>query len=159
MRVAVFILLVLMSGCEKSSEKASVKTPDGTVEVDGGRMELKTKDGSMVMASQELPEGCPIVVMKGTKIANSTHITQPDGQELFQVIVTTSAPVKEVASFYEKMFKDKGIPITRTEQSGQGTQMIMLFGNSDSVDASAMIAKDADAEETSATISWNKKKQ
>ena len=159
MRVALFVLLVLMSGCKKSSEKETVKTPDGTVEVEGGRMEIKTKDGSMVMASQELPEGCPIVVMKGAKLANSTHMTQPDGQELFQVIVTTSVPVKEVASFYEKMFKDKGIAVSRTEQSGQGTQMIMLFGNSDGVDASAMIAKDADAKETSATISWNKKKQ
>jgi len=159
MRVALFILLVLMSGCEKSSEKATVKTPDGTVEVDGGRVEVKTKDGSMVMAAQELPEGCPIVVMNGAKIARSTHMTQPDGQELFQVIVTTSAPVKEVASFYEKMFKDKGIAVSRTEQSGEGTQLVMLFGNSDSVDASAMIVKDAEAEEISATISWNKKKQ
>jgi hypothetical protein len=159
MRVALFILLVLMSGCKKSSEKTTVKTPDGTMEVEDGRMELKTKDGSMVMASQELPEGCPIVVMNGAKIASSTHMTQPDGQELFQVSVTTSVPVKEVASFYEKMFKDKGITVSRTEQSGQGTQMIMLFGNSDGVDASAMIVKDADAEETSATISWNKKKQ
>ena len=159
MRVALFVLLVLMSGCEKSSEKATVTTPDGTVEVEGGRVEVKTKDGSMVMASQELPEGCPIVVMKGAKLANSTHMTQPDGQELFQVSVTTSAPVKEVASFYEKMFKDKGITVSRTEQSGQGTQVIMLFGNGDGVEASAMIAKDGDAEETSATISWNKKKQ
>ena len=159
MRFALFILLVLMSGCEKSSEKATVETPEGTMEVEGGRMEIKTKDGSMVMAAQELPEGCPIVVMKGAKIASSTHMTQPDGQELFQVIVTTSAPVKEVASFYEKMFKDKGITVSRTEQSGQGAQLVMLFGNSDSVDVSAMIAKNADTEETSATISWSKKKQ
>jgi len=64
-----------------------------------------------------------------------------------------------VASFYEKMFKDKGIAVSRTEQSGEGTQLVMLFGNSDSVDASAMIVKDAEAEEISATISWNKKKQ
>jgi len=163
MRAALVMVLVLLSGCGKSSEseseKATFETPDGTVEFDEGRIDVTTSEGRFVMGSTAMPEGCPIVLMDGATIVNSTHMSQPDGNELFQLHVTTAAPLKDVAAFYEKMFKDLGVEVTRSEQADAETQIIMLTGAAEGIDASAMIMRERGSTETNATITWNGKKK
>lgn len=159
MRSALIILLVLVGGCKKSSDKSTINTPNGSMEIQGDRVALKTKDGNVVMGSSELPEGCPILLMDGASIEGSTHMTQPDGAEFFQLSISTTASLSDVAAFYEKMLKDKGVSVSRTEQSDGSSQIVMLTGSAEGVDASALIGRDRDSEQTSATISWSGSKK
>jgi hypothetical protein len=159
MRAALVMALVLLGGCGKSDDKATIEIPDGTVEFEAGRIDMTTSEGRVVMGSTEMPEGCPIVLMDGATIVNSTHMSQPDGNVLFQLQVTTAAPLKDVAAFYEKMFNDQGVEVSRSEQADAENQIIMLTGAAEGVDASAMIMRERGATETNATITWSGKKK
>jgi len=157
MRILILLMIALLglSGCKKSNEKTTIKNADGTVEVDGDEVKIKTKDGSATINTSKVPDGFPIPMYKGAKVENSTHISDPNGQEIFQLSITTLDTVKQVTEFYEKVFKEKEISTTRTEQSDGENQMIMLFGSSEKLDVSAMVSSDQDSDQTSATISWN----
>lgn len=161
MRILLIVMLIFISSCKKSDEKTTIKHPDGTVEMDGDQVSMKTKDGSFTMNSSKIPDGFPIPVFKGAEIENSTHITDPNGLEIFQLSITTPQSVKEVTEFYEKIFKDKGVKFTRNEQTDGDSRMVMIFGNSDKLDVTAMISEELDDDQdermTSATISWNPK--
>jgi hypothetical protein len=171
------IALLILIGCSRSDEKQTIKTPEGTVELDGQSMKIHTKDGtatieqkgdtmrveskegSMVVGAGELPAGFPIPIYAGAKVENHTHITQPGGQEVFQATITSSASPQDVAAFYEKFFTDKGVSVSRTEQSTGESKMVMLGGSSDDADAYAMVMREQPAEPTTATVSWNVKKK
>ena len=159
MRTTFIVLLAVIAGCEKSGEKEVIKSKDGTIAIKGDQVDVKTKDGSLSIGTSELPDDFPIPVMSGAEIEGNTRMSQPDGLEVFQLSITSPAKVSQVAEFYEKVFKDKGVSVTRNEQSDKETQMVMLFGSGEGLDTSAVIARDRGEDQTNATISWSEKKK
>jgi hypothetical protein len=177
MRILLAIMLLFVGGCRKSAEKTTTKTPGGTVEVEGdkvtvqtkdgkatmesdkGSTKIQTKDGTMTMSENKVPEGFPLPIMKGAKVEQGLHMTPADGQEFFQVGIKLAAPPKDIAEFYEKALKDKGLDVSRSETTTGDGVMIMLTGKSDAADGSVMVMKDSKAEKATATISWSPKKK
>jgi len=177
MRVWLVLAMLMITGCRKSDEAVVVRTSDGTVAVEGekinirtkdgtatiesneGTMRIQTNDGTMTIGGSDIPAGFPIPVMPGSKVENSAHMTQPDGQEIFQLTCTASGEAKAVADFYEKAFKDNGVTVTRTEQSYDGNVNVMLYGESDTAEATAMVIKEPQEVQTTTTISWSVRKK
>lgn len=177
MRILLATMLLLVVGCGKSDEKTTVKTPDGSVTVEGEKMTVQTdkgkttietgkgttriqsKEGTVTLGENTIPDGFPLSLMRGAKVEHGTHMTPPDGREIFQVGAKIPAATKEVADFYEKALKDKGLKVSRTEQTNDETQMVMLVGESETVEASVMVAKEAKADQPTATITWSVRKK
>lgn len=173
----VITLLLVVTGCRKSEEKTTVRNPDGTIELDGETLTIQTadgtatieqrgdttrvqtKDGTMIVGERELPADFPIPLFAGAGVENTAHFTQPDGLAVFQLTISSTAAVKDIAEFYEKFFKDKGVSVTRTEQTSDDTKMVMLYGSSDQFDVNAMVLNERSSEPTTATISWSVKKR
>jgi hypothetical protein len=177
MRVLLAAMLLLVVGCGKSDEKKTVKTPGGSVTVEGdkvtvqtdkgkatieskgGTTEIRTNEGTMTVGEGKVPDGFPLPVMRGAKVENSAHMAPPDGKEVFTLNAKIPAAFKDVADFYEKALKDKGLKVSRTEQASDDSQMVMLIGESETADGSVMVSKEAKADQPTAVISWSLKKK
>ncbi len=177
MRTLLVVGLLVAGGCRKSEEKTTVKTPEGTVHVEGdkvtvqtdqGRATIETKkdvtriqtnEGTVTIGENKVPDGFPLPVMRGARIEQGSHMAPADGRETFQLTIRVPGPARPVAEFYEKALKDKGLKVTRTEQTNDEIQMVMLAGESGAVEAMAVVQKEAKAADTTAMISWNVRKK
>jgi len=161
MRVWLVLAMCVVVGCRKSDDAVVVKTPDGTatIDADNETTRIQTKDGTMTFGGGEVPEGFPLSLMPQSQVEHSAHMTQPDGSEVFQVTSTVAGEVKAVADYYEKALKEKGVAVTRTDQSYDGSKSVMLLGESDDAEVNALVLKESGETQTSATITWNVRKK
>jgi hypothetical protein len=170
MRLGLVVVLLLIAGCKKSDqpggESAAVKvngdtieirTEDGTVRMnaDGGAGRIESKDGTVTFGENQVPEGFPLPLRPGAKVEHGAHMTGADGAEVFQLTCDAPGTAKELADFYEKEFKDRGLEVMRTEQGGGGTVMFILAAQSEDVDASAMIVQEGGTNRPRVTLSWS----
>lgn len=172
MRTQLAILLLIVVGCEKSTESTTVPTSDGSMVVEDGKLTLKTEEGTatietsgnqarirsgdttMTLGENAVPEGFPLAVMPGAKVEHGSHMAPSGRPEVFQVGLSTSADVEQIATFYEAALQDQQLSVTRSEQSGPSGRMIMLMGESDTAEATTMIVRDTGQEQVDITISW-----
>jgi hypothetical protein len=176
MRTLLAILLLMVIGCERSStDQTTIETPEGTITMEDGKVTVQTKEdkativasegqariqtdeGTMTFGGNKVPQGFPLAVMPGSKVEHSSHVTPAGRPEAYQVSLSVAAPVDQIADFYEKALRDKELSVTRSQQTVEGNTMVMLIGESQSADATAMILHDAGAEQPTVMISWNAK--
>lgn len=171
-RTQLAILLLLVVGCEKSTDSTAVTNSDESMVVEDGKLTLKTEEGTatietsgnqarirsgdttMTLGGNAAPEGFPLAVMPGAKVEHGSHMTPAGRPEVFQVGLSTSADVEQIATFYEAALKNQQLSVTRSEQSGPGGRMVMLMGESDTTKATTMIVRDSGEEQVNITISW-----
>lgn len=177
MRILLVLMFLSVVGCGRSEEKTTVKTRGGTVKVEGEKVtiqtdkgkatieskgnstRIQTDEGTISVGDSDVPDGFPLPVISGAKVEHGAHMTSPDGGEVFQLSIAVPTPVKQLAEFYEKAFRDKGLKVTRNEQTSDEAQMVMLFGESEKVQATVTVIQEAGADQPNATISWSLKKQ
>jgi len=171
MRIVLCVLLMAMAGCSKSANETTVETPDGTVtysedkvvvqtdqgrttiETSGGQTRVESNEGSVSITQNSVPEGFPIPVMSGAVIESSSHSTPPDGRDIYQLTIRSSAPVDQIAEFYQKAFEARGFETSRADQAAGGMKMVMVTGDAEGFQAMAMISKEANSDQATATLS------
>lgn len=180
MRILLVIALLLVGGCRKSADKAAVDTPEGTVQVDGDKVTVRTKDGqssietsggktviksagegkegTVVVGENKAPEGFPLPVMSGARIEHSTHIAKADSPEVYQLSMKIAAPIAAVTEFYAKAFKDKGLKVEQSQTTGEESSQAIVAGEGTKIEASVVVVKEAKAKETTVAIYWSIRK-
>jgi hypothetical protein len=175
MRLVLIVALVLLTGCRKSEElpgdngstirqkgdSIEIRTKDGTARIDaeGHSARIETDQGTMTFGEGEVPEGFPLPIRPGASVEHSAHMTGPDGTDVFQLSYSAAGTAKELADFYETDFKERGLEITRSQQSGGGTEMFMVGGKSDEIDASAMVMHESGAGRPMVSLTWSTRKK
>ncbi len=118
----VFLCMVLaislLLGCsflgEKVAEKAVEKTTGVSVDKEGKKVKIKTKEGEAEIESgeQELPDGFPddFPIYEDSTIKNGSKMTANE-QITYQVYLETEDEASAAADFYKKELPDSGYPI------------------------------------------------
>ncbi|MGB9625884.1 MAG: hypothetical protein ACPMAQ_13590 [Phycisphaerae bacterium] len=135
--------------------RATEKGKETTITARGDTTRVQTGDGTLTMGEKKVPEGFPLAVMPGVTVERGAHMTQANSPEVYQLSIRTDAAPAQVADFYEKAFKDKGLKVQRTETRGDGTTQAVVAGESDKVEATCVAVKDARTGRSEATIYWS----
>jgi hypothetical protein len=149
-------------------QKAEIDTKGGTAVVkdekgqeakittNSGGMKIESKEGTAEFGAQEAPAGFPLPIYSGAKVMQSMHSTA--NGDAYTLSATIDAPVKDLATFYEKALKDKGLEVTSTVQEAGGNGMTALAGKKDKLESSVIIMKPSNDKNVTLTITWSAKK-
>ncbi len=144
---------------EKNGETTVIRTTEEgketTITAKGDTTRVQTNDGTFTMGEKKVPEGFPLAVMPGVTVERGAHITQANSPEVYQLSIRTDASPAQIADFYEKAFKEKGLKVNRTETRGDETTQAVVAGESDKVEASCVAVRDAKAGRSEASIYWS----
>lgn len=132
------------------------KGQEAKITANSGGMKIESKEGTAEFGAQEAPAGFPLPIYSGAKVMQSMHSTT-DG-DAYTLSATIEAPVKDVASFYEKALKDKGLEVTSTVQEAAGNGMTTLVGKKDKLESTAIIMKASNDKNVTVTLTWSAKK-
>ena len=124
----VFLCMVLaislLLGCsflgEKVAKKAVEKTTGVSVDKDGQKVKIKTKEGEAEIESgaKELPDGFPedFPIYEDSTIKNGSKMTADD-QTTYQVYLETEDEASEAADFYKESLPENGYEIENSFES------------------------------------------
>ncbi len=151
------------TGSKGTSEKMTIQTEEGTVTVEqgGGRTTITGADGStgtIVTGETEVPKGFPLALMPKSVIQQSAHVSPADQPEAFHLETTVAASVADVAAFYEKELKSKGLTVQRIETQGEDSNQIILSGQSDETQGVAVIERKSEDKLTRVNLNWTRTK-
>jgi len=136
----------------------SIKSKDGSgnvdMKADGQSFTIKTQDGTVVSGdAAKLPDTFPkdVPVYPGAKLALVSTATQ---NEMFNVNMTSTDTIENVASYYKKELAAKGW--TETQSMTQGGDQPMQMLNYTKEDRMAMVMASRDGDKTTITLATGK---
>lgn len=153
------LLMLTLAGCglaEKAADKVAEKAAEKAIEAatgvkvdsDNNSITIKDKEGKeLTIAGGEegkLPEGFPLPVYQGAKIAAATTMTT-DNKKSFAVELELTAEPKAVADYYEAQLKDRGMEVTRMDNSSKDGDNFFLMAENTTDSAMVTISKIPDS--------------
>lgn len=160
------LTMVALTGCglaDKAAEKAMEKALGVSVDEKKGEVTFQTKDGEKVTVSSsdakegQLPEGFPLPVFPGGKVASGGKLTV-NGKTQYTVEITFKGPVKPVGEFYAKAIKEKGFgDLFQAESSDDEQENYTLSGQSEKEAAYFFIESNKATKEGTVAISYGDK--
>ncbi len=177
MRQAFLLLLVVVCGCEKASEKVAekatematgtkiekggdkvtVQTDEGTAvfEKEGEVATIKTKDGTATFGAKELPKDFPLSVLPGSKILNTMTSRQAGQPQVYHAATSCAGPVEKVVKHYEKALKDKGLKLKKHELTSDEGKTIVVQGTTEKVQATVSILQKTEEKGIVVNVAWS----
>jgi hypothetical protein len=134
------ITLIFTSGCGQENTGLQV-------DQEGNEITIRSNEGEVKLNGEveNLPEGFPLSAYPGAKIESSMTSSGENGVKYFVVALSSFEPIGELATFYEKELKDRGIQTERTDLKDDGKDSlnsVILNGKSDALEATVQIVRD-----------------
>lgn len=136
------LVVISLSACsavsdkigEKASEKIIEKSTGGKVDINGGNVKIKSKDGKgeLNVGSQKLPDSFPkdFPVYKGAKVEGSMTSTE-NGKTTMIVTLSTTDKYSAVADYYKSSLPNSGYTVASTMDVGQAITFGLKQGDED----------------------------
>ena len=114
---------------EKATEKAVEKTTGVSVDKDGDKVKVKTKEGEFEAGENKLPEGFPdkFPIYEDAKVVSGTKMTVDQGTS-FSVQLDVEDSVSKVSDYYKEALPDAGYKIEGTIET-DGNVMYTMEGD------------------------------
>ncbi|MCK4777576.1 MAG: hypothetical protein KAS39_04305 [Actinomycetia bacterium] len=145
----VIVFVFLISGCasfaQKAVEKEIEKSTGAEVDIDEGKIKVKTDEGEAEMEVGEaasLPDDFPddFPLYEKAKLVSSFKMTEEE-KESFQLSFEFDGDWKEVADFYQDSLPGSGYTIVSSMETMGGVTIIIKKGEED---AGAIFIGEAD---------------
>lgn len=136
-----------------------VKGKDGEEAVfaeQGGTVRIKSAEGEFEMATQgqaKIPDGFPLAVADGVDVASAAS-SKSDRERSYFVTLQSAKGVDDLASFYERELKDKGLKVERNEMQFDNVRMVSFRGEKDQTEATVIVRSEGDEGKTAVQLSW-----
>jgi hypothetical protein len=148
MRHFAILSLIIVFGCERNQPGAA--SGDHAYTMDD-------EEVLYALPPKELPENFPLSLMNRATVEHSATTESEDASRMFQVSLSADAQPERVADFYTEEFKGQGLAVQREEVRVDRAQQVMLLGESETAEATALVARNANDPRTTITITWTDK--
>lgn len=164
------VLLAALAGCgaagkaaedaaAAAAQRAIEQTTGVSVDQKNNSVTIKGQDGKQmtITANEEgkLPEGFPIPVFQGGKVTASATMNT-DNKKSWTAEIEFEATAKAVGDYYEKMIKERGMKVTRSDSTDGGFTSVTLVAESDKESAFLTINQ-GEKEPAVLTLMWGNK--
>ena len=142
---------------DRDSQNIRVENKDGSVIThQGNTTQMKSKDVT-VTSTQGSAEGFPLPFLPNSTVEQSQHLNSA-ADEIFQVSLRVNESADKIASFYRRAFQERHLNIHLAEEHDDAVSKMVVSGESDRNDATALIEQRIDEEESTVQIYWTIKK-
>jgi len=146
---------------ERGVEKAIESATGVSVDEDGGTITFTGEDGEQVTlsgssAEGKLIDGFPLPIYDGAKVVSSGRLSA-NNRTNYSAELSFTGDAQAVADFYEKVLKEQGAEVNRTQLDADGEVTILLSGQSETKSGWITVIRNEAEESGTANLLWGDK--